>query len=81
MMLDIAHVLNAEQIRQCREALEQAEWIDGRTTAGHVAVKAKNNLQLPLDHPVARQLGEFIVGALSQNPSFISAVLPLRILL
>jgi PKHD-type hydroxylase len=80
MMLEIAHVLSADHLRQCREALAQADWIDGRTTAGHVAAKAMNNLQLPLDHPVAQQLGEFIVGTLGQNPSFISAVLPLRIL-
>ncbi|RTZ47655.1 Fe2+-dependent dioxygenase [Candidimonas sp. SYP-B2681] len=80
MMLKIADVLDADQVRQCRQALEQAEWTDGRATAGHVAVKAKNNLQLPLDHPVARQLGEFILGMLSQNSAFISATLPLRIL-
>jgi PKHD-type hydroxylase len=80
MMLKIADVLNAGQVRQCRQALEQAEWIDGRATAGHVAAKAKNNLQLPLDHPLARQLGDFILGILSQNSSFISAALPLRIL-
>lgn len=80
MMLKIPDVLTADQVRQCRQALEQADWVDGRTTAGHVAVKAKNNLQLPLDHPVAQQLGEFILGILSQNPSFISAALPLRIL-
>ncbi|SHI02410.1 Fe2+-dependent dioxygenase [Pollutimonas bauzanensis] len=80
MMLKIPDVLTAEQVRQCRQALQQADWVDGRATAGHVAVKAKNNLQLPLDHPVARQLGDFILGALGQNPSFISAALPLRIL-
>ncbi len=80
MMLKIPDVLSAEQVRQCRQALQQADWVDGRATAGHVAVKAKNNLQLPLDHPVARQLGDFILGALGQNPSFISAALPLRIL-
>lgn len=80
MMLKIPDVLTPDQVRQCRQALEQADWVDGRTTAGHVAVKAKNNLQLPLDHRVARQLGDFILGALNQNPSFISAALPLRIL-
>lgn len=80
MMLTIPDVLTPEQIKQCRQALEQADWVDGRATAGHVAVKAKNNLQLSLDHPVAQQLGDFILGILSQNPPFISAALPLRIL-
>lgn len=80
MMLEIPEVLTRDQVRQCREALEQADWVDGRATAGHVAAKAKNNLQLPLDHPAARQLGDFILGVLAQNPSFISAALPLHIL-
>ncbi|WP_353149850.1 Fe2+-dependent dioxygenase [Pollutimonas bauzanensis] len=80
MMLKIPDVLTADEVRQCRQALEQADWVDGRATAGHVAVNAKNNLQLPLDHPVAQQLGDFILGILSQNPAFISAALPLRIL-
>jgi PKHD-type hydroxylase len=80
MMLKIPDVLTADQVRQCRQALEQADWTDGRSTAGHVAIKAKSNLQLPLDHPVAQQVGNFISGVLSQNPTFISATLPLRIL-
>ncbi len=80
MMLNIPQVLTADQVKQCRQALEQADWIDGRATAGHIAAKAKNNLQLPLDHPVARQLGDLILGALSQNSSFIAATLPLHIL-
>ncbi len=80
MMLKIPDVLSADQVRQCRQALEQADWADGRSTAGHVAVKVKNNLQLPLDHPAAQQVGDFISGVLSQNPTFISATLPLRIL-
>jgi PKHD-type hydroxylase len=80
MMLTIPNVLTAEQVRECRLALEQADWADGRLTAGHVAVKAKNNQQLPLDHPLAGQIGDFILNALSRNPRFISAALPLRIL-
>ncbi|HEY9281519.1 MAG TPA: Fe2+-dependent dioxygenase [Eoetvoesiella sp.] len=80
MMLKIPDVLSAEQVRQCRQALEQTDWTDGRSTAGHVAAKVKNNLQLPLDNPVAQQAGDFILNALSQNPTFISATLPLRIL-
>lgn len=80
MMLKIADVLTVEQVRQCRQALQQAQWADGRDTAGHIAVKAKSNMQLPLDNPLAPQLGQLILSALSQNASFISAALPLRIL-
>ncbi len=80
MMQTIPEVLNAEQLRQCREALMQAQWSDGRLTAGHMAVKAKNNLQLAQDDPVARQIGDFILDQLSRNPRFIAAALPLKVL-
>jgi PKHD-type hydroxylase len=80
MMLTIPDVLNATEVVECRKALEQADWIDGRTTAGYIAAKAKNNLQLPLDHPVGQRWAEHILGALSQNATFVSAALPLRVL-
>lgn len=80
MMIQIPNVLSAEQLRKCRHALDQADWADGRATAGHVAARAKQNLQLPLDHPVAQQVGELILQQLSQNQTFIAAALPLRVL-
>jgi PKHD-type hydroxylase len=36
-------------------------------------------MQLPEDHPVARQLGEAILAALGRNPLFTSAALPLKV--
>ena len=33
MMLSIPDVLNAEQLQQCRAALEGGNWQDGRLTA------------------------------------------------
>ncbi|HUH40732.1 MAG TPA: Fe2+-dependent dioxygenase [Castellaniella sp.] len=80
MLLSIPDVMTPDQTRQCREALEQAPWVDGRDTAGHIAVRVKDNRQLPLDHPVAQQWGQAIIEALSASPSFMSAALPQRIL-
>lgn len=79
MLLQIPNVLTAEQVVECRQALEKAEWIDGRATAGHQSARAKNNMQLPEDHPTARQLGDFILAALEINPLFMSAALPLKV--
>lgn len=80
MLITIPSLLPPNLVDLCRNALEQADWVDGRRTAGHIAVRAKNNLQLPIDHPVGAQIGEVILQALSTNPLFISAVLPLHIL-
>jgi PKHD-type hydroxylase len=79
MVLQIPDVLTAEQVLHARGLLEGANWVDGRVTAGSQSAKAKNNLQLPEDHPVARQLGEIILDALSRNALFVSAALPLRV--
>ena len=79
MLLPIPDVLTPEQVAQARKVLDEAEWIDGRVTAGHQSARTKNNLQLPEDHPAARQVGTMILEALSKSPLFISAALPLRV--
>lgn len=79
MLLPIPDVLTVEQISRAREVFAQAEWVDGRATAGHQSARTKNNLQLPENHPAARQLGEMILEALGRNALFISAALPSRV--
>ena len=62
-----------------RAALQAADWVDGRVTAGHHSERVKRNRQLPERHPVARRLGEMILAALDRSPLFLSAALPLKI--
>ncbi len=80
MILEIPNVLPPDQLAAARTAIEAAEWIDGRATAGHQGARVKDNMQLPVDSPVARQVGEQIARALMTNPLFMSAALPLHIL-
>jgi len=80
MMLSIADVLTPEQVGECRQAFEQASWQDGRSTAGHQAIKVKSNQQLLQDDPLALQIGDFIVQRLGAHPQFVSAALPLKVL-
>lgn len=80
MMLTIPNVLTPEQVLQCRTALEQATWQDGRQTAGHVALRAKDNQQLAQDDPLTVQIGDFIIDRLGANPQFVAAALPLKVL-
>lgn len=79
MLLHIPDVLTAEQVAHCRQKLAQSEWVDGRVTAGHQSARAKDNLQLPEEHPVARELGDVILSALQNNPLFMTAALPLKV--
>ncbi len=40
-----------------------------RRTAGHLAAQVKAaTLQLPIDHPVAKRLGDLILDKLGANP-------------
>jgi len=80
MLTIIPDVLTPAEVRQCREALERATWQDGRSTAGHLAVEAKNNRQLAADDPLAPRLADFVLQRLGRNERFIAAALPLRIL-
>jgi PKHD-type hydroxylase len=80
MMIHVPRVLTPEQLAQVRQILDAAEWVDGRVTAGHQGARVKDNQQIPAEHPAAHQVGELILRALSQNPLFISAALPLHIL-
>jgi PKHD-type hydroxylase len=79
MLINIPNVLSAEQVQQARQLFDQAEWVDGRVTAGHQSAKAKDNVQIPENHPVARQVGDMILSALSKSPLFLAAALPLRV--
>jgi PKHD-type hydroxylase len=77
----LTNVLTEAQVAQIRSALEgeSAPWVDGRVTAGFQGAPVKNNQQLDEASPMARELGELIVGQLERNPVFISAVLPNRV--
>jgi PKHD-type hydroxylase len=79
MLLTIPNVLAAEEAVAFRQALESAEWSDGRATAGYLSQRVKNNSQLREDHPLARQLGTRILDVLDRNQTFISVALPLKI--
>jgi len=79
MLLHIDAVLSEEEAARCRAALEQADWVDGRATAGYQSARAKHNLQLAEDHPLALEMGEHIVSLLEKNALFMGAALPLRV--
>ncbi|HEY1084354.1 MAG TPA: PKHD-type hydroxylase, partial [Prosthecobacter sp.] len=80
MLITIPDVLTPDQVAYARKLLDSTDWVDGKTTTGYQSAKAKDNMQLPVDSPVAVELGDMILGALAQNPLFTAAALPLRIL-
>ena len=79
MLLHVPGVLTREQVARVRGVIDQAEWVDGRVTAGAQSARTKHNLQLPQDSPAAREMGDLILAALQRSALFMSAALPLKV--
>ncbi len=79
MLICVPDVLSKSDVADFRHIMDSAEWEDGRSTAGSQSALVKQNEQLPPDGEVARKLGERVLVALTANPLFISAAVPLRI--
>ncbi|HHX81697.1 MAG TPA: Fe2+-dependent dioxygenase [Pseudomonadaceae bacterium] len=80
MLIKIPKVLEAEALAIIQRELQQAQWQDGRGSAGYMARSVKHNQQLADQDPVGRKCGEVILRALQNNPSFTAAALPAKIL-
>jgi PKHD-type hydroxylase len=79
MLLEIPEVIGRDEALQIRERLVQADWVDGKVTAGHQSAQAKRNRQLPEGSALAQELGERILRGLQQSNLFMAAALPARV--
>ena len=79
MLLKIPQVFAPEEVQKIRQALEQAQWLDGKQTAGYQSIRVKTNLQLAENDPLAREISEIFLTRLWQNPDFMSAALPNKV--
>src|SRR5258708_18477605 len=79
MLTCIVGVLSKDDVAEFRRIMDASEWEDGRSTAGAQSAMVKRNEQLPPDSDVARKLGNRIISALTANPRFLAAAIPLRI--
>ena len=80
MLYHIPNVLTKTQVQQCRTLMDNADWVNGKVTAGSLSATVKRNQQLPNNHPLTLQMGERILEALGEHPLFLSAALPLEII-
>jgi PKHD-type hydroxylase len=80
MLITIPQVLSKEEVAHCRGLLDAADWQDGKSTAGAQSAEVKKNQQLDPTSEVAQKVGQFILQKLGQNPTFVSAALPNKIL-
>jgi len=79
MLIVIEKLFTPGEIAALRARLLAAPWADGAATAGERAVQVKQNLQVPIEDPVAQEVGRAILQRLGQHPQFLSAALPVTI--
>ena len=79
MLICVPEVLGKDDVAEFRRIIDANVWEDGRSTAGAQSALVKRNEQLPPDSEVARRLGNRIVSALTANPRFLAAAIPLHI--
>ena len=79
MILSIDNVLSPEELQLIVETLEEADFVEGKTTAGWHAKLVKDNLQLKSEATYAQQLRERVKSALKRNALFQSAIQPKQI--
>jgi PKHD-type hydroxylase len=76
MLLQIPAVLNREALARVRAILDEAEWADGRITAGTQSAQVKKNLQLPHESEPAQVARAIVLDALAKSALFMTGALP-----
>ena len=79
MLICIPQVLTKAQVKDIRQLIDAAEWVDGRVTAGVQSAEAKRNTQLPEDSEAARKAQQLVSIAIGNNPVFLAAALPQKV--
>jgi PKHD-type hydroxylase len=80
MLNHLQGVLAPDRIVECRRLLSRSEqWVSGRESAGPIAARTKNNVEISQTDPIAQQLGDIIVTALKNNQNFMATALPIRL--
>lgn len=79
MLLHVPQVLNPEELSQLQILMAEAEWTDGKVTAGTQSAQVKRNMQLPEVSADAEAARQIVLKALGRNALFFSAALPKKI--
>ncbi|MFP4609709.1 MAG: Fe2+-dependent dioxygenase [Thiohalophilus sp.] len=79
MLVTIPDVLDQQRLDYIRSVLENAQFADGKLSAGMAAERVKQNEELAADARQLEQLNNLVMGNLVKHPLYQSATLPARI--
>ncbi len=80
MLIQIPNVINPQQLKSIQAVLKQANFVDGKISAGDVAQQVKNNEELIQDNSTQMQsLNNIVMGSLINNKTYKAAVMMKKI--
>lgn len=80
MLIELKNVLGVRDIKQVQDLLAQANFVDGKLSAGMAAQALKNNQEISSQHTqLLDQLNQTVMGNLLRHKHYQRAALPLHI--
>ena len=79
MLLHIKNVLDSHRLETVRMLLKDADFVDGKLSAGKEASRVKNNQELSPQSQLHQQLNQIVMTSLVQNEEYQAAALPLKV--
>ena len=79
MILTLQELITPDELALIRQKIAAVAFTDGRATAGELLHKAKNNQQIPGNHPVMKDIAHVVMQALGRCDPFMSLAQPRRL--
>lgn len=79
MILTLPELVTPEELAQIKRLVSRVEFVEGKATAGEWLHKAKNNQQIPWNHPIMQEITGLVMQALGRSDAFMSGAQPRRL--
>ncbi|GAB3729812.1 Fe2+-dependent dioxygenase [Luteimonas pelagia] len=79
MILTLPDLITPDELARLKRLVADVEFTDGGSTAGEALQKAKNNQQIPWNHPVMKDVTNLVMQALGRCDAFMGAAQPRRL--
>ena len=79
MLIHLKNVLGPQELSKAQELLADANYVDGKLSAGVVASQVKHNQEMAGDDPKVEALNNIVMGNLVRHKTYQRAALPLKI--
>lgn len=79
MIKTLPELISPDELARLNRLIAGVEFSEGRATAGEMLQQAKNNQQIPWNHPVMKEVTGLVMQALGRCDAFMSAAQPRRL--